>query len=102
MLRPLLAGGAKPAVTRPSAGHCRRMLLAGGREAGPLSTRGVSVTAWPAEALPEAPPGGRTRISWPTSIWLGLVMSLFQRVRSRTLRRCLRAIEYSVSPRSTR
>ncbi|MCY1234693.1 hypothetical protein D9M72_472810 [compost metagenome] len=78
------------------------MPLAGGLDE-PLSTRGVSVTVWsvPVEAG-ALPPGGRTRTSWPTSIWLGLVMSLFQRVRSRTLRRCLRAIEYSVSPRSTR
>jgi hypothetical protein len=49
----------------------------------------------------EAPPGGRTRISCPTSIWLVFDI-LFQRASSDTERLFRRAIEYSVSPRSTR
>ena len=67
----------------------------------------------PAEALPEVlpraepvlavavPGGGATRSTWPISSESGFD-SLFQRVRLSTDVRLLRAILYSVSPRSTR
>jgi hypothetical protein len=67
----------------------------------------------PADALADAllrvepvlavavPGGGATRSTWPTSSESGFD-SLFQRVRLSTDVRLLRAILYSVSPRSTR
>ena len=51
--------------------------------------------------LVDAPPGGTTRSTWPTSMLSGLVR-LFQRTMLCTDCRLLRAIFDSVSPRSTR